>query len=329
MTETNAPANSSAASKRRDGRVWRILQVVALLSCLPTLGSIGARFWWVFDLMTHFRAYYAVALFVFTLILAWQRKKWSAVVCGLALALNVAFIAPLYLAPEAGETTGRVLRALVANVNSGNKNYERFLSLVREVDPDVIVVIEVNDAWMQALAPLKQDYPNGDAQPQNGNFGIAFFSRLPVDHVEILEFGGSGVPSVVATVRTNAGPVSVIGTHTIPPVSAQFSQVRNDHLRGLALYVQPLAGAWVVMGDLNTTSWSPYFRDFVRISKLRDSRCGFGIQPTWRGSAPFPVIPIDHVLISPHFAVLDRRVADDIGSDHRPVIVDLAVVKSL
>jgi endonuclease/exonuclease/phosphatase (EEP) superfamily protein YafD len=35
-------------------------------------------------------------------------------------------------------------------------------------------------------------------------------------------------------------------------------------------------------------------------------------------------LPIDHILIGPGLAVLDRRLGPDTGSDHLPVVADLA-----
>ena len=79
------------------------------------------------------------------------------------------------------------------------------------------------------------------------------------------------------------------------------------------------------MGDLNTTSWSPFFSDLIEESGLRDSRKGFGIQTTWPDGLFLLRIPIDHCLVSKDISVLDRRVGPSIGSDHFPVTVDLVL----
>jgi endonuclease/exonuclease/phosphatase (EEP) superfamily protein YafD len=80
--------------------------------------------------------------------------------------------------------------------------------------------------------------------------------------------------------------------------------------------------AALVVGDLNTTDFSPCFRDFLKASGLQDSRQGRGIQASW---GPFPLleIAIDHCLTAPEIAVMQRRVGPHLGSDHRPVIIDL------
>jgi endonuclease/exonuclease/phosphatase (EEP) superfamily protein YafD len=81
----------------------------------------------------------------------------------------------------------------------------------------------------------------------------------------------------------------------------------------------------IVMGDLNATPWSQPFRRLVARSGLCDSRAGFGIAASYPADSTVLRIPIDHVLITCSIGVADRRVERDIGSDHRPVIVDLVV----
>jgi endonuclease/exonuclease/phosphatase (EEP) superfamily protein YafD len=65
------------------------------------------------------------------------------------------------------------------------------------------------------------------------------------------------------------------------------------------------------------------FRDFLATTGLKDSRVGFGWQPTWPTGSMSLRIPIDHVLVEPDLVVLERQVGPDIGSDHLPVRVRL------
>ncbi len=62
---------------------------------------------------------------------------------------------------------------------------------------------------------------------------------------------------------------------------------------------------------------------------LLDSRRGFGVQRSWPTSMKVSIlgtmrIPIDHALVSRDVKVLDRRVGPFIGSDHFPIMVDIA-----
>jgi endonuclease/exonuclease/phosphatase (EEP) superfamily protein YafD len=83
----------------------------------------------------------------------------------------------------------------------------------------------------------------------------------------------------------------------------------------------------MLMGDLNTTMWSPYFHELETQAGLRNARDGFGILPTWpqKGQWPMFRIPLDHCLVSPEIRVEAFRVGSNIGSDHLPIIVDVTI----
>jgi endonuclease/exonuclease/phosphatase (EEP) superfamily protein YafD len=64
----------------------------------------------------------------------------------------------------------------------------------------------------------------------------------------------------------------------------------------------------------------------METGKLIDSERGFGFCPTWPSIRLFPRMTIDHCLVNVDFRVLDRKVERDIGSDHLPVFVRLALI---
>ena len=81
----------------------------------------------------------------------------------------------------------------------------------------------------------------------------------------------------------------------------------------------------MVLGDLNATAWCYAFRRFLRETGLKDSARGWGYQATWpTGFLPLR-IPIDHCLLSPDLKVLNRRIGPNVGSDHFPLTVELAL----
>jgi endonuclease/exonuclease/phosphatase (EEP) superfamily protein YafD len=50
----------------------------------------------------------------------------------------------------------------------------------------------------------------------------------------------------------------------------------REQLEQLAHYIAAQPGSVLLVGDLNSTAWSPIFRDFLRTSGLPDSRFGSG-----------------------------------------------------
>jgi endonuclease/exonuclease/phosphatase (EEP) superfamily protein YafD len=92
-----------------------------------------------------------------------------------------------------------------------------------------------------------------------------------------------------------------------------------------AAVIRELAGPNICIGDLNTTMWSRYFRDFVEQSGLASVREGFGVLPTWPTfmGPNWMMLPIDHCLVSADIRVVTASVGDRIGSDHLPLIVEL------
>ena len=213
-----------------------------------------------------------------------------------------------------------------ANVRTSNRNYERFLKAVRAADPDVLLVMEIDEGWLQALEAIRDDYPHGTSAPRPDNFGIGLLSKLPVDEQEIKYVGSAGVPSIQARLKVGDGTVGVVGTHPLPPIGKN-STLRNEQLSATADLVAGMDGPVIVAGDLNATPWSPFFRRLLDRSGMRDSRRGFGVQATWPSSLGPAGIPIDHVLVSDEVYVKDRQVGPTFGSDHRPVIVDVIIAR--
>ncbi len=93
-------------------------------------------------------------------------------------------------------------------------------------------------------------------------------------------------------------------------------------------YAAQVKNPVVVVGDLNTTMWSPFYKSMVKTARLRNARSGFGILPTWPTFMPLLSIPIDHLLVSKEIGVLKVHTGRYVGSDHLPLITDLIIAGS-
>jgi len=306
-------------------RPWGLLSAAAGMVCIGTVAGFLGRLWWIFELASHFRAQYFLFLLACGFLFLIGKRRWPAILTGVFALINLSLIIPLYIAGSFAHSGDRMLRAMLINVNLSNRAYGTVRTFIRSVEPDFMVLLEVNRIWLDELQTLQAVYPFSRASPRDDNFGIALLSRIPFERAEIRHIGKVGVPVVVAQFKVDGQSLAVIGTHPVPPAGRDYSEDRNQQLDELARVVGLQEGQVMVLGDLNITSWSPFFGDLIRTTGLRDSRKGFGLQPTWPTGLPHFWVPIDHCLVSSGIAVHNRRIGPHIGSDHYPVVVDFSV----
>jgi len=311
--------------KKQHRTLSGVIDVFAFGLALATLLGFLGRLYWVFDLFSHFRVQYMQLCLVLIGVVLWRRQNKRAIVIVLLACLNYAFVLPLYFGRPA-PPTGKPIRAMLMNINAANGNTEQVLGAIRNADPDLLLLEEVTPKWAAELAVLNSDYPHRIAEPQVGCFGIMLLSKVPLEHGEVIEMGTSNVPSILAEAHFSQGVVSIIGTHPLPPIGAERSLHRNNQLKELSKYAMWKDRPTLLIGDLNVSPWSPYFRDLLAESGLKNSMKGFGFQPSWPSDNRFLRIPLDHVLHSPDIIIHNRVIGGDVGSDHFPVIVDFSIL---
>ena len=299
----------------------------AIISAVTLFGFAG-RLWWVFDLFSHFRVQYLLSILpIITLLLLGKRFRASAVF-GLFAAINLACILPYYLSAGPAASNKPVLRAISFNVNTANEQFDLVKHFILEHKPDVILLMEVNSAWVKALEEIREVYPYRKSEPREDNFGIALYSKLSFTTCEIVYLGRAGVPSIVGEFDVEGEKLTIVGTHPLPPISDVYSAFRNDQIEAVSVYLSSVSGPKILMGDLNTSPWSYYFGRLLSTAGLQDSSMGRGIEPTWPTHKIWMRIPIDFCLISAEITIVDKKVGADIGSDHFPVIVDFTLAGS-
>lgn len=321
----------------RGGLHWRHVLFAAASAATAALalatagGTLLGRLTYL-ELLTHFRLQYALGLTLCAAALAVARSRLVLAVALSGAAINWAYVAP-YMPlgqAEARAAGGAPLRVMLLNVYHPNEDVEAVLAAIREEDPDVLVLQEVTGAWWKRLEPLVADYPHLKAIPAPSGSGIALLSRLPLERAEPVNFTGVSQPSIFAVVRAGPISVSVLAIHPQKPTRSAAFAGRNLQYAKAAELLHSISGPKVLVGDFNTTPWSPYFEDLVRDSGLRDPREGAGLMPTWPLTLPAPLrIPIDHVLVSEEVSVERLATRDGTGSDHCAVIADLRIAPSV
>lgn len=307
--------------------IWMLLGVIAAGTAVLSLTGFLGRMWWLFDLTSHFRAQYFLILLFLALVFGLGRQPWAALGAATFSLLNLFLVAALYFPTIQDTPHGQAsYRLLFANVLQANSNYADVLSLIHASDPDFIVLVEINQAWLKALQDLHEVYPYKQSAVREDNYGLAVFSRFSFEWAGTRNFGEAGVPSIVVRLNLNNRWVTLIGTHPPPPKGPNRSRFRNMQLMDLADFAAAQTQDHVLLcGDLNLTPWSPYFKQTLQRGGLNDSLAGFGLQPSWPVNRPLFRVPIDHCLVSPDVHIQSRKLGPAIGSDHFPLIVDFAL----
>jgi endonuclease/exonuclease/phosphatase (EEP) superfamily protein YafD len=303
---------------------WQLLLVwVGIAFCLATaFGFLGEYSWWL-DLFSHFRAQYLIGLSALAITFLLRRRLKTAAIMLIFAGINLAVILPLYSDAAANNSNpSRSIRVMLINVNSQTGDPVRVAEVVRSFDPDVLVLEEINQRWVQALETLNASYPHRKVRPRNDNFGIGLYSKYPLAGSRVVSLGDSGVPTILSLLEVEGGRLQMIATHPLPPAGADYARRRNQQLDLLPSLLDPSVPQ-ILLGDLNTTPWNVYFLRLLQRSGLKDSSVGWGLQPSWPSlGLPFR-IPLDHCLHSPELQVVNRMIGPRVGSDHFPLIVDL------
>jgi endonuclease/exonuclease/phosphatase (EEP) superfamily protein YafD len=176
------------------------------------------------------------------------------------------------------------------------------------------------------LARELPQYQSRILEPRGDAYGIGVFSRVPLRSARVVRFpADGGPPTVVAHVGVAGRPVTLVVTHVHTPFAGS---IHIRHLRALAAALPSFGRRVVVCGDFNTPPWSGPLRDFSSDARLRDLYGGHAWSgyswPTWSSLLR---VPLDNCFVSSSVVVTAHRDGPDIGSDHRPLVVDLGVTK--
>jgi endonuclease/exonuclease/phosphatase (EEP) superfamily protein YafD len=211
-----------------------------------------------------------------------------------------------------------------------NLDYGLFDNIILQRQPDIIALVEVDQAWVDHLSEVLKSYPY--RQMSFAGAGMALYSKLPIEKVEVRYFGVSHHPRIFAVLKAGEKKINLLVVHPTTPKTETAFRERSTEMRLMSEEMNSVSAPKVLLGDMNCGPWSPAFATFAQ-NGLVDSERNFCLQPSWPArtgrvldNVPIPpLIPIDHVLVSPDVCVLERRAGPAIESDHLPVFTRLAL----
>jgi endonuclease/exonuclease/phosphatase (EEP) superfamily protein YafD len=312
---------------------WVIAVLLLLLTSIALGCSIGGWSFWP-ERLAHFQIQYWLGATLLVIVVILWRGRHPALIALFCWAVLSANIFTWYL-PASGATQPFV-KIMFANVWETNRNHDPILAQVRAKNPDLAVFVEVNARWRKQLDSLNDIFPYS----RDNKRGEVLYSKIDLAGVEIVPENPSYVRTlIVRNIQHQGKKFTLVVTHPSSPANpAEFAK-RNAHLQALAPALAKLSDNLIVVGDFNTTPWSPYYRQFVDDARLVNAQQGFGLAPTWTSLAirklpgwlqPFLSVPIDHIFIrsgSLKMRSTSFHAGAAIGSDHVPIVAEIGLVQ--
>ncbi len=255
----------------------------------------------------------------------------TAIVAAVALWPTLAACRPRH--PPAA--AGRAVRILAMNVKFSNRDAADIIAQVRQFNPDVIALEELGGPPVRALnAALAGDFPFRCLRP-HGGVGLGVYSRLPFEEGPPQVSFGRVRRQIRCVVRIDGRPVALYVVHPLSPRSVPRVLFNRLATADLAEQVRREALPVVLAGDFNFTAETPNAAALTGPTPLgvgltdAFDLAGRGRGTTWpvrpRWAAWLPGVRIDHVYLSPGLTCTRYATGTYDGSDHLPIVADLAV----
>lgn len=330
------------------GVVW---QADSLQKCRKAIESVGwltlAGCGWILvsSWLGVTRPFVTVAVQAFGVVLlgaAWpvllsglvMRRRALSVVAGVFSLLHLGVVMPLVSADSVPRwaASAPTISVAAANVLYVNERMNEGAATIAAIDADVIVLVELTPAWVDALrtAGVFDRFPYDVLVPVSGSAtGSCILSRLPVLAEHVDQTAGRNVHSIEVAVGNER--VQIVELHPQAPDGTSMVPAWNNQIRQHGAIVDTRNGPMVMVGDLNASYLHPPFRSLLSHG-LRDAHELTG--NAWKPSFPVdggdipPVVRIDHALVTKEISVLSVDEVTIPGSDHRGFITKLAVHQS-
>lgn len=218
------------------------------------------------------------------------------------------------------------IRLLIFNVFIENRQSAKFLRLVEQLNPDVILLAEPDERWVREVSVLEKDYPFTILHPLDNAYGMALYSRFELENPLLNFFIEDDIPSIITGVKLKSGvTINLYCLHPRPPVPTESvrSNERDAELLFVGRMINEQNAPTITAGDLNDVAWSRTTKLFQKISGLLDPRIGRGLYSSFHAKNPLVRFPLDHVFHSKHFRLADLRRLPSSGSDHFPIYIAL------
>lgn len=224
------------------------------------------------------------------------------------------------------DTAPDEIRILSANVLMENRRHDLVLDAIDRVRPEILLLMETDQTWLDALEPALSRYSTVVRAPKDNHYGMIFATTLPVDDARIVELTAEETPSLFAQLTApNGKTFRFVGLHPRPPVPGEDTDERDAKIYYAARFARTSQVPVVVTGDFNDVAWSDTSRTFKHVGQYLDPRIGRGFCSSFDAEKVYLRFPIDQLYVTQDIAVVALERLDYVGSDHFPMFARIRV----
>lgn len=298
-----------------------------LFAAAALVASVLAETYPALDIVSNGLPLLAAGLLVLILASFVLRSRMLIVTSVALLGVTLAVLIPRLsgAAPEAPDGAPRLLRVATFNMwGKGDLHVKKVEKFLAERDPDAVVLEEVRWKHEDFLRYLKALYPY-----QAGSHGLVILSKHPILKSGRLDRENQPYwRSLIvhwALLDVNGTEVKLVGAHMARPF---YPEQQQSDIETLTAFIRSETGPVVVAGDLNMAPWTQKLHNFTLKTGMRRFNTVVPTWPArWKNLPLLPLLPIDHVFVSPQLAKIDVRIGPRLESDHLPVVADIALAK--
>lgn len=276
------------------------------------------------DIFNHFTPQIAILILACLIGLIMPRAGLAAAIAVMAVGLVAIGLWPHYVSrqglpasPPAGDGE-RVVRVMSFNTDFESDAWRAIADEVARHDPDILVLLEVGRSKRPLLEALEANYPHRADCLAEDYCQNVILSKIPFASSAIRS-DWEGPQMVQVSYGPELGWLTVVGAHTMRP---PFAERQYEQMIALGEELAAAGGAQIVAGDFNATPRSLMLQTLIERGGLR---LASGLA-TWPATFGLPQIAIDHIMVSPSLRILaPARIGASAGSDHYPIIADIAV----
>ena len=241
-----------------------LLKAVIAILVGATIGSLLGEFNYALDLFSNFKVHVATVLTLTIFVFWYLRQTMWAMLSLACTCIHLIAIAPWILQGEGQlDITGDSVGVLLSNIGMNRGDLQKLATLINEEQPEIVGLLEVTPRILSNLNLDSNEYRYRLEYPTTAGYeGLALYSKLPVSDGNIVRFGATASPTLVANITIGKNKIEFILTHPHWPLGLDRAARRNSQLQQMSAHIGESDWTVLLAGDLNTTMWSAHYKEF-------------------------------------------------------------------